>query len=114
MLIWLRRTLAILLLILSLMLFAGALLISDLNATAANPDFYTDQLRRADIYNFVYDKAIPAALDEVEADESLDLPIQATDFKIEAISAIRKILPPEWLQERVELAANVFVPYFRG
>jgi len=112
--IWVRRILAIPLIIFFVILFIVVLLITQVNSTFANPGFYNDQLRRADMYNFVYDKALPAALDEVEEDDSSDIPIDIANIKDEIVSTARKILPPEWLQAQVETATNTIIPYFLG
>ena len=112
--IWFRRIVALPLILIALVLFIVALVVTELNSTVANPKFYNDQLVQADMYNFVYDKALPAALDEVETDTSFDLPIKVADFKSEIISAARETLPPEWLQEQAESAIGILIPYLRG
>ncbi|MFC2017723.1 hypothetical protein ACFLTQ_00265 [Chloroflexota bacterium] len=112
--IWFRRIIAIGLIFFSLLLFIPALLLTEANNTAASPDFYNDQLERADMYNFIHDEALPAALDEIEEDESSDLPVELADYKSDVVSALREILPPEWLQEQFESATGELIPYFRG
>ncbi len=112
--IWFRRIVAIPLILIALLLFIAALLLTELNSTVTNPRFYKEQLAHADIYNFVYDEALPAGLDELETDTSSDLPIEVADFKSEIISAAKKTLPPDWLQTQVELAIEALIPYFRG
>ena len=112
--IWVRRLFAIPLILFFVILFSVVLLITQVNSTFANPGFYNDQLRRADMYNFVYDKALPAALDEVEEDKPSDIPIDITNIKDEIVSSARKIAPPEWLQAQVETATNTIIPYFLG
>ena len=112
--IWFRRVIAIALIFISLLLFTAALLLTEINSTIFNPGFYKEQLVRADIYNFVYKEALPAALDEMEEDDSSDLPIEIANFKDEIVSAARDILPPEWLQEQVEAAIDTFIPYIIG
>ena len=112
--IWVRRLLAIPLIIIFVILFIVVLLITQVNGTFANPGFYNDQLRRADMYNFVYDKALPAALDEMKADLASDFTINVQAIKDDAVSAAREIAPPEWLQAQVETATNAIIPYFLG
>jgi hypothetical protein len=112
--IWVRRISAIPLIIIFIILFIVVLLITQVNGTFANPGFYNDQLRQADMYNFIYDKAMPAALDEIKADLASDFTLNVQAIEDDAISAARKILPPEWLQERVETATNAIIPYFLG
>jgi hypothetical protein len=112
--IWVRRLFAIPLILFFVILFSVVLLITQVNSTFGNPGFYNGQLRRADMYNFVYDKALPAALDEVEEDKPSDIPIDITNIKDEIVSSARKIAPPEWLQAQVETATNTIIPYFLG
>ncbi len=110
--IWFRRLLTIPLILLFLTVFSGALLVSQVNSTWGNPKFYSDQMRRADIYNFVYDKAMPAELDEI--DRTQDLPIDSSAARDELIPAARQILPSRWLQAQVESATAALVPYALG
>ena len=112
--IWARRIFAIPLVIFFFILFIVVLLVTQVNSTFANPGFYNDQLRQADMYNFVYDKALPAALDEIKEDDSSDIPIDITNIKDEIVSSARKIVTPEWLQAQVETATNTIIPYFLG
>ena len=112
--IWVRRTLAIPLIILFVVLFIVVLVLTQVNSSFASPGFYNDQLQRADMYNFVYDKALPAALDEIQTDQSSATPFDITNIQDEIVSSARKIVPPEWLQAQVETATNTIIPYFLG
>ena len=112
--IWFRRILMIPLIIIFLVLFIVVLLVTQVNGTVADPGFYNDQMLQADMYNFVYDEVLPAALDEIEADAPSDIPIDISDIEGEIISAARKILPPEWLQAQFEAATNAVIPYLVG
>lgn len=72
-------------------------------------------MEEADIYNFFYDEVLPAALDEVEEDDTSDeIPIELSPIQDELISAAKKILPPEWLEEQFESAIDTSLPYFIG
>lgn len=112
--IWVRRILAIPPIIIFVILFIIVLVVTHVNGTVGSPGFYNDQMRQADIYNFIYDELLPTALDEIETDYSPDMPIDISNIKDELISATRKILPPEWLQDQVETATNAIIPYFVG
>ena len=112
--IWVRRLLAIPLILLFVILFIVVLTITQVNGTFANPDFYTDQLRKADMYNLLYDEALPAALDEVETGDTSDFNIDIQVIKDDIVAAARKILPPEWLEAQVETAADTIAPYILG
>ncbi len=116
--IWFRRILTIPMIIGFIFTLIFVLLITQVNDTVLNPGFYNDQMRQADMYNFVYDELLPVALDEVEeemeTDDSSDFDIDISAIEDELISAARKILPPEWLQDQVESATNSIIPYFLG
>ena len=112
--IWVRRTLAIPLIIIFVVLFIVVLVLTQVNGTFANPGFYNDQLQRADMYNFVYDKALPAALDEIQTNSSSVTPVDITNIQDDVVSSAKKIVPPEWLQAQVETATNTIIPYFLG
>jgi hypothetical protein len=62
--IWFRRIIALPLALIFIILSIPVLLFFRVNGTLGNPDFYNEQLRRADIYNFIYDDLLPAALAE--------------------------------------------------
>ncbi|HUV51711.1 MAG TPA: hypothetical protein VMW64_01375 [Dehalococcoidia bacterium] len=111
---WVRRLVAGPFIIFFFLLFLVVLVMTQTNCTFGNPGFYNDQLRQADIYNFLYDEALPAALDEIETDESSDFQIDITEIKDDLVSAAREILPPEWLEERVESATETVIPYILG
>lgn len=112
--IWFRRILTIPLIILFLVVFVVVLLVTQVSDTFGSPGFYTDQLREADIYNFLYDEVVPAALDEIETENPSDMPIDIEAVKDEAVSTAREVLPPEWLQAQVESGINAMLPYIVG
>jgi hypothetical protein len=111
---WFRRIAAIPLIIIFVVLFIGALIVTQINNSFASPGFYNGQLKQADMYNFVYDKALPAALDQVKTDVSADFNINVDAIKAPVASAARKIATPEWLQTQAETASNTIIPYFVG
>ena len=111
--IWLRRILAVLLIPFFLALFLSTLVVLRVNETALAADFYIDQLRKADIFNFLYDDVVPAALDQT-SQESQDLPIELEVIEDELVSSLKEVLPPEWLQEQTELVIGEAVPYMAG
>ena len=113
--IWLRRTIALFLALTAVIVFLLMLVIFRVDNTLGNPDFYNDQLRQADIYNFIYDDVLPAALEEagISGDTSED-GINVSRFKPHIIGLIEQTLPPEWLQTQVEQVINEVVPYIWG
>ena len=44
------------------------LVIFRVNDTVGNPEFYSDQLRQANIYNFIVNEALPSAINEMNMD----------------------------------------------
>ncbi len=112
--IWCRRILAIMLAILLIILLPLLMFASQVNSTIGNPDFYNSQMEKADIYNFAYDEALPAALEEPESEDASDNPIDYNDIEKEIVATARRLAPPEWLQSNFEQATKVIVPYLRG
>ena len=114
--IWIRRFLANILISVVIALFMAFLVVGRVNATLGNPDFYIDQLRRADMYNFIYDKALPTAIDELDSEVELDDTTFELTPRVKAaiVSAARQALPPEWIQARVEDTLSEALPYLAG
>jgi len=109
--IWFRRITAILLILAFIVIFVLVLLITQVSGTVTNPGFYNEQLEQADVYNFIYDELLPAALDEIEEDDPGDNPVDLSAIEDDLVAAARKILPPEWLEEQVESATGTLIPY---
>jgi len=113
--IWLRRIIALLLALTFIILTAFMLVIFRVNDTLGNPDFYTDQLRQTDIYNFICDEALPAALEEAGiGGDTPEARANISRIKPHIITMTRQTLPPEWLQAQVEQTINAVVPYVWG
>ena len=74
--IWIRRFFALLLGVLFVPLLLVTLLVLRVNDTFLSADFYVAQLRKADLFNFLYDDMLPASVEEIEpvdvSDVSLD------------------------------------------
>ena len=124
MLILLRRFLALVLVLVFLLLFVLTLLAFRINDTVLEADFYTDTLRELDFYNFLYDDAIPAALDDAKEkkergeegglDLEEDLPLGLSFTNEEVVSTVKRVLPQDWLQANVEQVIGQAVPYVTG
>ena len=112
--IWLRWLLAFPLIIILIFLLFFVVLITQVNDTIGDPGFYNRQMVQADVYNFVYDDLLPAALDEVEAEETYDIPIDLAAIEDDLIAVARKVAPTSWLQERFEGATAAVIPYVVG
>ena len=112
--IWVRRALTIPLVLILIAVLFVALLVTQVNNTAANPEFYNDLMREANVYNFVYDDVIPAALDEAETSDTLDIPIDISNIEDELVSIARAIFPSQWLQAQFESLTVTVIPYLVG
>jgi len=67
-LLWLRRTTAVFLAFIFLILFTVVLLTTQVSNTVTSAGFYNRQLEQADMYNFIYDEVVPQLLDEIETE----------------------------------------------
>ena len=109
--IWLRRFLTIPLIFIFVASLVMAVVVTAVNNTAANPRFYNDQMKQADVYNYIYTDIIPAAWDKVKTNQASDLPINISDFKTEITAAAEQVFPPSWLQAQFEAATSTVIPY---
>ena len=113
--IFFRRLIAVPLALVFILLFIVLLVVNRANATAGNPDFYVERLHEADIYNFMYDDIMPAALGELEADmDDPDLPVDIALLKERLPGIMEEALPPEWLEAQVAQAFEQVMPYLMG
>ncbi|MEX2599421.1 MAG: hypothetical protein WD533_07185 [Dehalococcoidia bacterium] len=110
----LRRTFAVFLIILFPLILLLTLLSLRVNATVLEADFYTRTLERMDAYNFLYEEAVPLALEDADLDLESDLPL-GLELTPETLSAhVKHVLPPEWLEENVSVFLHQAVPYATG
>lgn len=109
-----RRVMAVMLVFVFIVMYVPILVLFRVNDTVGNPDFYVDQLRRADAYNFAYDKALPAALDEAKLGNGSDGSIDLSRYKSDILSVLQQALPREYLQAQVEQAIETVLPYILG
>lgn len=111
----LRRTVAILLAVVFVILSLPVLVAFRINATAANPDFYAEQLHQANIYHIIYDDMLPAAVAETGLGEDTDgASAIILPFKPYLVEMVKQALPVEWLQAQAEYVINQVVPYAWG
>ncbi len=111
--IWFRRFIAVFLSVIFLPVFLVTLVVLRVNDTALAADFYVEQLRKADVFNFLYDEVIPAAIDEVGQGEG-DPPPGLDLARDVLVVSMKKTFPPEWLQEQSEDVITQMVPYLVG
>jgi len=111
---WIRRIIAAFLVLLLFISFAGVLLMTQAGDSFGSAGFYDRQMKKADVYNFVYDELLPAALDEAEETASDDNPVNTDAIRDEIIAAAREAFPPDWLEREFKSITKVIVPYFTG
>ena len=109
--IWLRRAFTLPLILIFVVLIIAAVTVTAVNNTAADPDFYNNLMSDADMYNYVYDSVLPAALDEMDTADTADLPIDIDNLHDEIVAAAEQVFPPSWLQQQFESVTNVLIPY---
>ena len=113
--IWLRRAAAILLAIVFILLSVLVMVAFRVNGTAGNPDFYAEQLQQADVYHFIYDDVLPAALEESGVSEDAEgAGAIIAPLKPHLVDVVRQTVTPEWLQAKIEHTINEVVPYVWG
>jgi hypothetical protein len=94
--------------VLFLFVLIGTLTIGVFDRKLLKEDFYKSQLRHANFYERVYTDVMP---------EIKDLPSYYGELVIteqERDQLIRKIIPPQWLQEQVESALHSAMPWLRS
>ncbi|MBI2856126.1 MAG: hypothetical protein HYX93_04695 [Chloroflexi bacterium] len=120
--IWVRRLLTIPLGLLFLVLLVLTLIVFRLGATFLEPDFYKEQLAKADIYSFLLNELPTSGIEELRAKEpaffSEDLeenPVVTLGLSTyEIVSSIQTALPPSWLQTQVEQVIDQAGGYITG
>ena len=73
-----------------------------------------NQLRKADLFNFLYDEALPAAVDEIEPTDVAGTSVVLRPLADRGVVALRGVFPPEWLQEQTEEIIQQWLPYITG
>ncbi len=108
-----RRLVAVALIPLFIASFVVTLLAFRVNGTVLDPGFYTGVLHRVDVYDFFYDELLPlilarAGLDVTRAPSSLGLSATGLSTKM------RRVIPPEMLEQEVKTALDAVLPYLTG
>ena len=120
--IWVRRFLIIPLGLVFFVLLVLALVVFRIGETFLEPQFYTEQLAKADIYNFVLDELPTTAIEELrskEADffsETLEenLLVATALSTDEIVSSLGRAMPPSWVQEQVDQVIDQAGDYITG
>jgi hypothetical protein len=112
--IWLRRVLAIPLIVIFVITLILALVLTHLSGTVGSAGFYNGQMRQAHVYEWVYDNLTPAALDEAGVEMPTDFPVDTPELKRDIVAVAKQAFPPKWLQGTFENATRQIFPYVMG
>ena len=120
--IWVRRALTVPLGILLIVPVLLALILLQVSDTFIKPNYYAEELDKADIYEFVLVDLLASALDDVrklDSDEFGDglnsNPLVSSALTTEDIvSSVNRVLPPEFVQEQVEQVFDQLGRYITG
>ena len=116
--IWLRRGLVLPLGILFFVALLSTLFVFRLNGTILSPGFYADQLQKADIYQFLVNDLLASGIDEVREKESYrfdENPLVTAGLTTqEMVDAANRAIPPQWLQEQIELTLDEIGGHLTG
>ncbi|MDP6494610.1 MAG: hypothetical protein QGI09_04160, partial [Dehalococcoidia bacterium] len=120
--IWVRRFLVIPLGLVFFVILVLTLIIFRVGGTFLEPDFYKDQLAKADIYNFFLVDLPTSGIEELHSKildsssetlnvNSLESMSLTTD---DIVSSFGKAFPPVWVQEQVEQVIDEAGSYITG
>ena len=112
--IFIRRLLALLLIPVAVLSIFAVPLVLRVNETVLEPQFWVDQLREADVYESTYSNILPAAVAEASSGQTSGAEFDFTRFNADIVRAAREVVPPEWIQQRVEDALLTVPPYLLG
>ncbi|MCH7746369.1 MAG: hypothetical protein IIC84_09875, partial [Chloroflexi bacterium] len=118
----LRRLLTIPLGFLLFILLFLSLVVLQVSSTFLDPDFYPDELRKADFYEFLLVDVTTSALDEARELDVEDLPGDLSENPLvalnlsteEIVASLNTAIPPEWVQSVVEQLFDEFGSYVTG
>ena len=119
--IWVRRILTIPLGLLLLVLVLVTLVVLQVSGSFLDHDYYSDELRKADVYQFALVDVLTSALDEARLLESEDLggleenPLITSGLSTEDIvTSVNAAIPPDWVQSIVEQVFEELGRYLTG
>ena len=121
--IWLRRLFTLPLGVVFFVLLLVTLVLLQVSAMFLNPDFYTEELRDAEVYDFVLDDLLTTFVDEArakDADEfnsTFNTELEENPFVTaslttpQIVSSVRRAVPPDWIQGIVEQSFDPIFNY---
>ena len=117
--IWIGRLFSIPAGLVFFVLLLLTLVILEINGTFLDPDYYTEELRKADIYEFALSDLLISALDEARDQappEGLDenLLVSSSLSTDDIVASVNRAVPPEWVQGLVEQSFDQVGKYLTG
>ena len=125
--IWVRRILTVPAGIVFFLFLLLTLLVLQINSTFLDPDYYPEQLREANVYEFIFNELLASAIDEERERERReqspggsgqdvqDTPLLSSGLSTEQIvSSVNRALPPDWVQGLVERNFDEVGQYLTG
>ncbi|MCL0100113.1 hypothetical protein M1O55_04530 [Dehalococcoidia bacterium] len=120
--IWLRRLICVPLSILFTALLLATLILIQVSNSLLDPDFYLEEMSKADIYEFAMDELLTTFIDEARENHSSNYLDQfegdlfsATGLTTEQVTlSIRRVVPPKLVQLFVEQSFREIGNYITG
>ncbi len=112
--IWVRRILAVPLILLFVVTFVAAMLLTHLSTTVGSAGFYNGQMDQADVYDWVHEELTPAMLSDTGEESPTDFPIDTTQMRQDMAGVLEQAFPATWLKTTFEGATGEMVPYMVG
>lgn len=125
--IWARRILTVPAGFVFFLFLLLTLLVLQINSTFLDPDYYPEQLREANVYQFVLNDLLASAIDEERERERREqdaggtgedvatTPLLSSGLSTEQIvAAVNRALPPDWVQGVVERNFDEVGQYLTG
>lgn len=120
--IWARRILTIPLGLLLLVLILVTLVVLQISGSFLDHDYYSDELRKADVYEFALGEVLTLALDEARQLKGEDLPDEFEENPLvtsglsteEIVGSVNTAIPPDWVQSIVEQVFEELGRYLTG
>ena len=117
--IWIGRILSVPAGLLFFVLLLVTLVVLQVNATFLDPGFYPEEMRKADIYEFVLVDLLTSAIDEYreqDPPEGLDEnPLVTSGLSTaDIVLSVNRAIPPAWVQDLVEQSFDEVGRYLTG
>lgn len=112
--IWVRRILAIPVILLFVVTFLAAMVVTHISGTVGSAGFYNGQMDKADVYNWVHEELTTAILSDTGEESRTDFPLDAGEVRQDMVDVMEQAFPAAWLKSTFEGATGELVPYVVG